>query len=119
MSRLRFTSATPHSSDESTSPSSLTTSSSLSGETNSPLNHRKFPYTSSSESLVQSLIRRQCTPGKHEATPSLAYPEIVVPHLLDENLNDLPLRQDPEGHELEDDLEDHVVEEDQEDGANQ
>lgn len=109
MSRLCITSATPLSSDETTlTLSTLTTSSSLSGETNAPQNDRKSPYAILSESAMQPLIPRHHAPGQDEAMSILAYPKIVIPHLLDDNLDDMPIRHDPEGHEL-DDLEDQVV----------
>lgn len=90
MPQLHFSSVAPLPSDETTpAPSNSATSSSRSVATSSSRSGRKYSASLSDmeDSQVQAFVRQNRVSRQDGATSSSSRPEIVVPHLLDENLD--------------------------------
>lgn len=92
MSRLSFSSRTAPTSGE-RSPTPSDSSADL------PSIHQKLSSSSSSDSLEMHLLRRHRSRGGDEVTSRLTYPVIVIPHLVDDSLDELFPRRDPDGQE--------------------
>lgn len=68
--------------------------------------------SSTEASSVEVLVHR----NRDTAVSCASRPEIVVPHLLDQDIGDTPFREHPIGEQIEEDLE-YQIEEDLEDWA--